>query len=221
MIDLSAAMFQAILQNGIFACRCALRTSGTVSDRLLRPLPALLSVVWLGAGLAACGGARGVTRSSTSHVITVAEHVLRLSREFGRIDADDYPVLSFGRAATAMESKKITALLKRYYAVAGAGKGAKACSMLYEATAKEVVVEQDDWGVRGGTCPVVMSRIFRQRHWQLVADADSLKVVRVRTDGLNGRAVLRFGRMVESRTIDTRFVGGIWKVQRPLDTPMP
>ncbi len=198
-----------------------MQTSATVSERSLRSLPALLSVVCLIAGLAGCGGVGGVARSSSSHVTAVAEPVLRVSREFGPIDADDYQVLSFARAATRVERRKITALLKRYYAVAVAGDGAKACAMLYETTANEVVVEQDNWGVRGSTCPVVMSRIFRQRHRQLLADADSLKVVLVRTDGLNGRAVLRFRGMVESRTIDTRLVGGIWKVQHPLDTPLP
>jgi hypothetical protein len=183
-------------------------------------LLALLSTVSLGVGLAGCGGGSAGT-SSTSHTTTVAEPILRVSRALGPIDADDYAVLDFGHPASATERRKILALVRRYYAVAVAEDGPKACSMLYPSAAKEVVEEDGRLpGLTGSTCAVVISKLFKQRHRQIVADLHSFKAVRVRIEGFDGYVVLRFARAIAARELDLHLVGRAWRVQRALDIPM-
>lgn len=100
---------------------------------MMRPLLIGLSIVSVGVGVSACGGAsRGA--GSVSRRTTVVEHVLTVSRELGPIDGDDYAILDFGHPADAAEKGKIAALVRRYYEVAVAEDGAKACSMLYPVT---------------------------------------------------------------------------------------
>jgi hypothetical protein len=188
-----------------------------MTSTLLRLLPIAL----LGVGLAGCGGAGGVSRSTSSGSTVVVEHVLKVSRELGPIDEDDYPVLDLGHAAKGADLHKIRTLLKRYYAAAAAEDGHAACSMMFSVAAKEVVEEEDDWYVHGNTCPVVMTQIFSRRHRQLVTDLKSLKAVRIRIAGPTGRVVLRFAKFADARVLDLRSVGRNWTVQYPIDTPMP
>jgi hypothetical protein len=183
-------------------------------------LLALLLTASLGVGLAGCGGGSGGTRSA-SHTITIVEPILRVSRALGPIDADDYAVLDFGHPASAAERGNILALVRRYYEVAVAENGPKACSMLYPSAAKEVVEEDGRLpGLTGNTCAVVIAKLFKQRHRQIVADLHSLKAVRVRIEGFDGYVVLRFAPAIASRELDMHLVGRAWRVQRALDIPM-
>jgi hypothetical protein len=163
-----------------------------------------------------------MSRLSSPGSTVVIEHVLKVSRELGPIDEDDYAVLDLGRAAKGSDSRKITTLLERYYAAAAAEDGRAACAMLFSVAAKEVVQEQDDWNVHGGrTCPVVMTQILSRRHQQLVTDMNSLKAARIRIDGPTGRVVLRFARSADARVLNLRRVGRNWTVQYPVDTQLP
>ena len=68
---------------------------------------------------------------------------------------------------------------------------------------------------------MVVSKLFERYHRKLVADLNSLKLVRVRTEGFNGYVILRFAGAIESRMLDMHLVHGAWKLQRPLDIPLP
>jgi len=173
--------------------------------------------VSLGLGVAACGGS---SRAKSKPDRLVVQESTTISPELGPIDEDDSAILNFGHAVSPRVESELIALTKRYYALALAGNGAKACSMLYSATATEVVVEQDDWGVSGKTCPVVMSKIFQQRHQQIAAELRSFNVVRVRSDGLSGYLVVRTPISPVAREFSARRVGRAWKVGQPLDRKM-
>ena len=174
-------------------------------------------IVSLCMGIAACGGS-GHAKPRPDRL--VVQESTTISPELGATDEDDSTILNFGHAVSPRVESELKALTKRYYALALAGNGAKACSMLYSATATEVVVEQDDWGVSGKTCPVVMSKIFQQRHRQIAAELRSFNVVRVRTDGLSGYLVVRTPVSPVAREFSARRVGHAWKVGQPLDRQM-
>lgn len=177
-----------------------------------------LSILSLALALTACGAGHDV--GSTARRTAIAEPIIAVSRELGPIDADDNAILDFGHAATPRQRSELVTMIRRYYVVAAAGEGAKACAMFYSATAREVLTEQDDWGVSGTTCATVMSKIFHRRHRWIVAALNSLKVVRVRTDDLNAFMVLRVAASPLAREFSARHVAGAWKVTKPLDSPM-
>lgn len=184
----------------------------------------LVLIVLVGEALTGCGGAGGGTRRLPPFgPATVVEHITTVSRKLGPLDSDDNSVREFGRAATGAEAGKMTALLKRYYDAAASSSGVRACSMLYSVAAKEIVEEAspNSEDTRANTCSAAMSKRFAATHRQFVAEQASLKAVRFRTDGLNGRVMLRFSGFAQARLMDLRFVDGRWKVARPVDGPMP
>jgi hypothetical protein len=90
----------------------------------------------------------------------------------GYRDSDDGRILAYyGVAASAVESKRVAAVAKHYLALAAAGDGAGACSMMDPVRAKALAVEFGRFGapyLRGaGTCQQVLSRMFRRRHEEL------------------------------------------------------
>jgi hypothetical protein len=179
------------------------------------------TIVMLVPGLTACGGASART-GTTSGALVVIEHTSRVSRVLGPIDEDDYAVLNLGHAATPVERRAIVATVRRYYAVAAAQRGAMACSMMYEPAIIETVEEGGGIpALRGRPCPVVMSGIFRRRHRQVVADRRSFRMLRIRSDGLNGSIVLRVPGSPRARWLRLRHVGHTWKPAQPLDGEMP
>ena len=77
-------------------------------------------------------------------------------------DSDDNSIHFFGHAAGAAEERTATAFVKRYYAAAAAGNGARACSLLSTEIAGSVVEQYGrppgPPGLRGTSCAVVMSK---------------------------------------------------------------
>lgn len=180
-----------------------------------------LLMAWMGACVTGCGDSGGTRARSAPGAVNDGEHVFKVDPELGPIDADDYALLHFGRVASRNEVKRISALIRRYYAAAAAKNGLTACSMLYLATARSVAEEEGRrFGMRGSKCAAVMSRIFEQHHRLLIAEMTSLKVLRVRTDGVNGLLLLRFGHRARPREQSVRRVGAEWKIARSLDTPV-
>src|ERR1700722_9331107 len=53
-------------------------------------------------------------------------------------DSDDGAMLNFGKVASRTEARAITMVVKRYYAAAAAGNGARACSLMAPAVAKSL-----------------------------------------------------------------------------------
>lgn len=187
---------------------------------LMRILLALLAIASVGLGVAACGGSGRVRSTSTEFVVN--EPIVRVSRELGPIDSDDYDVLDFGHAANAKEKNALVALTRRYYMAAVAEDGAKTCSMLYSAIVRTTVMEEyaHSPGLSGASCAAVMSKLLVLHHGRLVSDLASLKIDRVRTSSRDAYIVMRLPGSVVAHEFSFVRVGDMWKVGQPLDTVM-
>jgi hypothetical protein len=187
-------------------------------------------VALLGLGVGACGSARKETFSKGASTVlgkAATERIITDSddKDNDANSDDDIVVLNYGHAARAADERAITTLVNRYYAAAAADDGAKTCSMLYsilaEAVPEEYGQEPAPPALRGTTCAVVMSKLFRQRHRQFAAEAAALEVTSVRVKGTRGLAVLRFATTPEPRKISVRREHGVWKIKELLDSGMP
>jgi hypothetical protein len=109
-------------------------------------------------------------------------------------DSDDRGILAFGHAASAADKRAMTALVKRYYTVAAAVDGPKACAMLAPRFAESIV---EDYGKEspgpsylrsGTTCPAVMALLFQHFRAQIAApfDVTSVRVERNQAYALLG-----------------------------------
>jgi hypothetical protein len=210
-----------------------------------RPLRALAVLALLAAGLASCGGS---SAGGSSHTATAADPddtpTTVTSAEASivpldtRVDADkdndigaadDDPnnnsAVTFGRAASPTELRAITALIKRYYATALEGNGARGCSMVYS-TLAEAAVEDDAQPpgplyMRGArNCAEILRRLFAHYHAQLAGELHKLEVTRVRLKEHHGVAILRFGALAE-REISIAREGHTWKMDTIYDQELP
>jgi hypothetical protein len=187
----------------------------------LTRLFALLSIASLGAGMGACSGG-GRTHSGNS-TVGALDRVTTVSRELGPIDPDDDARLNFGHAASARETRKFMALVRRYFTAAAAGDGAKACSMLYFVVIRTTVVDEDGHMLglrRGTTCAVVMSKLLKLQHRQVLSYLESLKAVRIRTDGIDTYIIRRVPAFPTAHVFSLRHDGRVWKIGQPLDEPI-
>lgn len=127
-------------------------------------------------------------------------------------------MLDYGNPANAADWRRSVALVKRYFAAAAAADGAGACRLLVPLSA-ESVVERDGGSppLRGRTCAVVMSKLFRLHHRMLAEKSAALEVIAVRIKDDRGLAVLNFPEIHEARQIGLRRVRGTWKVVDLLD----
>jgi hypothetical protein len=141
-----------------------------------------------------------------------------------RYDNDDNAVLHFGYMANTADKRAIVALVKRYFSVAAAGDGARACSLMYSLLAEEVAEGYRRASVssaeRGKFCAPVMARQFKPRRHQLAADITTLKVTGVGVDGDRGLALLSF-RTMPYRNILVHREFGTWKISALLDRALP
>jgi hypothetical protein len=140
-------------------------------------------------------------------------------------DSNNDAAFHFGEAAGATELHTITALVKHYYAIALAGKGAKACTMLYSPLAEAAA---EDYGQPGGpaysrgakTCQAVLSDVFHHYHAQLAAEVPKLAVSTVRLQGRRGYAMLKFGHFAE-RELAVEREGSTWRLAAFMDNELP
>jgi hypothetical protein len=204
---------------------------------LSRTLLACAAVALSVAGACACGAASsstvGVETTAASSPFSPAELAKRdqdgdideLTQS--RYDDDNDAIPGFGQPADAADRRAIVALIKRYYMVAAAGDGAKACSMQYALTA-ELLVEEHHHGkgaasLRGDTCAQIMSKLLMQHHRELAEDVSGgYRVLAVQVHLNQGYALVRFAapralhELRELRMLVHREHGG-WKMDRPLD----
>jgi hypothetical protein len=209
----------------------------------MRRLLALATIALLAVGLFACGGsdaggssrvssvsdpddvATTVTTSETSPVPLDSRVDGDKDNDIGAPNDDTNNNSSFGHAANLSERRAITALLKRYYATALAGNGARGCSMLYS-TLAEAAVEDDAQPpgpvyMRGAkTCAAVMTLLFKHYHAQLAAELPKLRVTHVRLEEHHGIAFLSFGALPE-RQISVVREGHTWKLNTIYDQELP
>jgi hypothetical protein len=146
----------------------------------------------------------------------------RTKESYDYPDKDDSVLLSYGRAADASDGDAITKVVKKYYADATTGQGAKACHLLSSRLAGAVA---EDYGrapgpsyLRGGTtCPAILSLLFAHIHSQLVA---TINVTQVRISGSLAEAFL--GSVVlHASEIPVERQGHAWRIAEPLANLLP
>jgi hypothetical protein len=190
----------------------------------------------LGMGLSTCGGETGTTRSGSGRVGTTSTsyspngNPLPHVKDSNDLDNDpnsndDSPIVGYGHAASASEFHAIAMLIKRYYRAAAADEGAKACSMLLS-TFAETVAEEDGTAsdrpyLRGKTCPVVLSKLFKLRHHEISAQLPSMKVTLARVGSETALVLLSVSTTPEPQKISVAREGSAWKMKELLDSGMP
>lgn len=181
----------------------------------MKSLLALLAITLLGLGATACGGASERTGST----LKTASSATATGLTF---DSDDGPVRFYGHEAGAANRQAITTLVTRYYAVAVKEDGAKACPLIHSLIAETI---PEDYGElpasRGKTCAVVMSKLFKQRHQQLITDSATLEVISVRVEGGTTLVLLRFAKAPEPNYIPVHREGHTWKIWELFAGHMP
>jgi hypothetical protein len=182
---------------------------------MIRLLAVSATTAVLCVAIPACGGARSSDGASTVRGAVARGNDLDNDNDHGD---DDTHVLNYGYAANAADERESTALVKRYYALAAARDGTRACPLLVPLLA-ETIAEQDSHspGLRGSTCAVVLSKLFARDH-RLLAEKDAhLKVLRVRVKGDKGLILLDFPEIPEARQILERRVNGTWRLREIYD----
>lgn len=205
----------------------------------MKPLFAVIAVAVLGVSAAACDS---VTTSVRSSAASDARSVMgdgdgdnpgdvdgdnyadgdpdndsRTSESYRYHDKDDDPFLHYGHPAGAADARAVAAVVKRYYAVAGAGNGTAACSLLSSGLSTSV---PEDYGrgagpsyLRGGrTCPAVMTTLFHHFHNQL---AGPVEVTDVRVKGSQAHAMLGSPTMPAGMLVLAR-EGRAWRLEELL-----
>jgi hypothetical protein len=185
---------------------------------LMRYLLGALAISALGAGLGACGGpSRGTASGGPATTAAVATSNFSTHNNDrdndGDHNDDDEGVLHYGHAADAAVRRASVALVMRYFAAAAAEDGARACSLLAPFIA-ESVAEQNGHSpaLRGATCPVVISKLFKLHHRRLALKNTTLRISEVRIEGDRGLVVLAFPTIPEVRQITERRIAGTWRL---------
>jgi hypothetical protein len=137
-------------------------------------------------------------------------------------DSDDASVLDYGSEANAAELKAVTAVVERYYKLAAADNGAKACSMIDSSLAKSL---PEDYGqspgpayLRGAkTCQAIMSLVFKYRH--ALVDAP-IHVTGLLVKGDLAIALLG-SKTLPAADITVKREHGRWQIDALLGTPLP
>jgi hypothetical protein len=136
-------------------------------------------------------------------------------------DKDDLGIVSYGHAAGVATMRMIAATVKRYYAVAAAENGTKACTMIFPSYAAAIA---EDYGqapgpayLRGAkTCSAVLVRVFKRSHSQLVG---SFTVTGARVEGDHAIALLGSTTMPASE-ISLTEAHGAWWISEIISSPL-
>jgi hypothetical protein len=209
----------------------------------VRWLFAVIAAALLGTGAGACGNIVKATDSTVGAAPHTAENAdgpalgpsstrpVQLKRDSdgdtdnpgsSYYDKDDAEILAYGKAANTKDRLQITALVKRYYAVAAAGDGAAGCSLTYSLIDESTVENyaQNHPTLRGKTCAEVMSNQFEQDRAQLAAGSARLHVISVRVGENRGYALLGAGKRPE-RSLLVHRESGAWKTEALVDSALP
>lgn len=197
----------------------------------LRSLLVCTALTLSAVGVSACGNATkgsGTERAGSATALAggsptgsgVKDGDRDDDRRGSRFDPDTDEVLTYGPAAGPADRREIIALLRRYYAAAAAGNGELACSMLYWLFA-ETVIEEHSHGkgpraLRGNTCAQITSKVFKQRHRELVRDLARFEVTEVQLRAKQGWVRLRFGPASEL-LVSLHHDRGVWHMNNLLD----
>jgi hypothetical protein len=192
----------------------------------MKPSLALLAIALL--GLSACADTHRTavsTLKTTSSTPTSADGpttTVTTATGLTTYDSDDAPLRFYGHAASEPERQAITAVVRRYYALAARMDGAGACQLIHSLIAETIVEGYGSLPAsRGKTCAAVMSKIFGHRRQQLRLDSATLAVVSIRVQGVTGLVLLRFAKAAEPNHIQVRREGTVWKIWNLLANRMP
>jgi hypothetical protein len=184
---------------------------------MMKPLLGLFAIVLLCIAVAACGSS---ATSNTSSTAAAKRSVPKRDRDDDDDNNDDdASVLDYGYAPSADERREIEALVVSYYAASAAEDGAKACTLLMPFVAESVAENLGhNPGLRGKSCAVVMSKLFKLHHTELDAKNATLKFYSVRVGDGRGLIVLSFSVLPEVRKILLRRdSNGSWRLLSLLD----
>lgn len=138
----------------------------------------------------------------------------------GRYDTDNDANPTFGPAASPAERAAVVAFIKRYYAIAASGDGAKACSLLdplvAEAVAEGRALGNGRPSPHGGTCSRVAGEVFSQHRRELSEDVVTLRLGWVQLQAKQAVALVHFG-TVRERIVRLRRRQGAWRMFALLD----
>jgi hypothetical protein len=194
------------------------------------PLCVLLAAALPGLGVTACGGAGsvsgapGASAGAAPHV-TLPEIELKGDADhdsdtyYGEPDNEHEPR---GRPARIDDARRVSALVKRYYAAAGRGDGVAACRLVYLPVVESI--QEANGGTSpgaGGTCAAILSRVFKRQHGQLSAESAALTVASVRVDLNVGAVRLGLGSGRPARYTMVHRERGAWKMLNLLDSTRP
>ena len=136
-------------------------------------------------------------------------------------DGDDSSIVTFGAKASAPDEQAIAAIVKRYYAAAGASDGRKACAMIFPGFARAIPLDYGRDGsayLRGAkTCQAVMTLLFKHLHHELSVP---LTVAAVRVKGERALAFLGSRKMPASY-IALQRERGAWTIDGLIASRMP
>ncbi len=146
----------------------------------------------------------------------------RIDREPNKYyDEDDASARAYGRAPSVGEARALSAVAERYFGAAAGGDGVRACSMLVPAQVKAIPL---DYGrppgpayLRGGTCAVVMSRMFEHMHARL---AGPVVVTDVRVLGSQAHVLVGSPTMA-AVYLTLQREDGVWRVADLLGSSLP
>jgi hypothetical protein len=135
---------------------------------------------------------------------------------------EDSRILAFyGHAADAVDRRAVTAVVKRYYAVAKVGNGKVACSMIAPGLLKAIPLDYGQFGAQylhgAKTCQAVLSRLFKHTQREL---AGWLIVTGVLVKGDRAYGLLGSSKMPASMIMLVR-EHGAWRIDAPLGGPIP
>ena len=200
---------------------------------LARPFVAL-AVLLLTASVAGCGASGPTRPRATDGAAATQSRTATTSSRAGasqRGPTEDYDHdndggdddVNWGRAASAAEFRAVRGVVEAYYAAGAAGEGARGCSLIYSLFAEEIPEEYGEGsgppGLRGKTCAVVLSKLFRRRREQFRSDGATLRVFRVRVRGLRGLAFLRLAHS-PIHDIPVHREHAAWRIEALLDGPL-
>lgn len=190
------------------------------TSRTMKSLLVVVAALLLVLGVTACADSKGgETRARDAGAIAPNFSTHNNDRDNdGDHNDDDAVVLGYGHAAGPSDQRMSVALVTRYFALAAAADGARACSLL-EPIFAESVAENDGQSpqLRGGTCAVVLSKLFKLHHRELAEKSARLRVTAVRVSGEHALAVLFFPQIPEVRQFIEHRVGRTWRLAGLLD----
>lgn len=138
-------------------------------------------------------------------------------------DSDDAAFRAAGQPARASERRAVETLVERYYQAARASDGRSACAMLFTIYADAV---PEDFGrgsptfSRGKSCATVMTKLFRHAQPQLSTLFQLGRVVEVRVEGNQGRAIIG-GTSMPASYVALHRERGAWRIDDLFPRRMP